>query len=122
MIILNTERGFIEIESWDDIKSEVAFLENLDPSKHELKSVVGFYAFKEKGKCGLTTCHQPHMKGFIVETKKGRLTNIGKDCGKTHFGVEFETLSKQLDKDYKESKNREKLDSFNSQVQSLEKT
>lgn len=121
MIILNTERGFIEIESWDDIKSEVAFLENLDPSKHELKSVVGFYAFKEKGKCGLTTCHQPHMKGFIVETKKGRLTNIGKDCGKTHFGVEFETLSKQLDKDYKESKNREKLDSFNSQVQSLEK-
>ena len=55
------------------------------------------------------------------ENVKG-LTNIGKDCGKTHFGVEFETLSKQLDKDYKESKNREKLDSFNSQVQSLEKT
>ena len=83
MIILNTERGFIEVENWDDIKSQAAFLENLDPSKHELKSVIGFYAFKEKGKCGLTTCHQPHMKGFIVETKKGILTNIGKDCGKT---------------------------------------
>ena len=38
-----------------------------------------------------------------------------------HFGVEFETLSKQLDQDYKESKNREKLDNFKSQVESVEK-
>lgn len=121
MIILNTERGFIEVESWEDIKTQAGYEENIDPAKHELESVIGFYTFKEKDKCGLTTCHQPHMNGFIVKTKKGKLTNIGKDCGKTHFGVEFETLTKQLDRAYKESENRKKLDSFSSQLEGLEK-
>lgn len=121
MIILNTERGFVEVESWEDIKSLAGFVENLDPAEHELEAVIGFYTFKYKVNCALTTCHQPHMNGFIVKTKNGILTNIGKDCGKTHFGVEFEVLIKQLDRAYKESENRKKLDSFNSQVESVEK-
>ncbi len=120
MIILNTERGFIEVESWEDIKSLPGFVENLNPAEHELDAAIGFYPFKYKVNCGLTTCHQPHMKGFIVKTKNGVLTNIGKDCGKTHFGVEFETLTKQLDRAYKESENRKKLDSFKSQLEVLE--
>ena len=121
MIILNTERGFVEVESWEDIKSLAGFVKNLDPAEHELEAVIGFYTFKYKVNCALTTCHQPHMNGFIVKTKNGILTNIGKDCGKTHFGVEFEVLIKQLDRAYKESENRKKLDSFNSQVESVEK-
>ena len=120
MIILNTERGFIEVESWEDIKSLPGFVENLNPAEHELEAAIGFYPFKYKVNCGLTTCHQPHMKGFIVKTKNGILTNIGKDCGKTHFGVEFETLTKQLDRAYKESENRKKLDSFKSYIEVLE--
>ena len=120
MIILNTERGFIEVESWEDIKSLPGFVENLNPAEHELEAAIGFYPFKYKVNCGLTTCHQPHMKGFIVKTKNGILTNIGKDCGKTHFGVEFETLTKQLDRAYKESESRKKLDSFKSQLEVLE--
>lgn len=120
MIILNTERGFIEVESWEDIKSLPGFVENLNPAEHELDAAIGFYPFKYKVSCGLTTCHQPHMKGFIVKTKNGVLTNIGKDCGKTHFGVEFETLTKQLDRAYKESENRKKLDSFKFQLEMLE--
>ena len=122
MIILNTERGFIEVESWEDIKSLPGFVENLDPAEHELESVIGFYPpFEDKVKCGLTNCHQPHFKGFIIKTKTGILTNIGKDCGKTHFGVEFETFIKQLDRAYKESENRKKLDSFSYQIEDLEK-
>ena len=48
MIILNTERGFIEVESWEDIKSLPGFVENLNPAEHELDAAIGFYPFSRQ--------------------------------------------------------------------------
>lgn len=112
MITLNSERGLVQIESWSDIESRPGFVTNLDPTAHKLQSVIGRYIFSEKIRCGLSNCHTPHAKGYIVVTEDGHETNIGKDCGKTYFGIDFEKMSKQFDIDLKDFQNREALATF----------
>lgn len=121
MITLNSEQGLINIENWEDIESLPGFVPDLNPAEHKLDAIKGRYMFKDKIKCGLSNCHKPHAKGYIVATKIGLLTNIGKDCGKTYFGVDFETLSKKFDRDMTEFENRNTLCSFGFQVEELEK-
>jgi hypothetical protein len=67
----------------------------------------------------LTNCHTPHIRGYIVSTKDGRETNIGKDCGKNYFGVDFETLTRQFDQDITDKENRERLWSLRFQTEEL---
>jgi hypothetical protein len=112
MIVLNTEKEIVRIHEWGDITERPGYSGDLDPGEHELKSIIGRYAFPEKVPCGLSNCHTPHNKGYIVVTKDGQETNIGKDCGKTYFGVDFETLSNKFDRDMTEKENREKLWTF----------
>lgn len=112
MIVLNNQRELVRVESWSDITERPGFSGDLDPGKHTLDSIIGRYAFAEKVPCGLSNCHTPHNRGYIVVTKDGQETNIGKDCGKTYFGVDFETLSNKFDRDMTEKENREKLWAF----------
>jgi len=119
VITLNTDKGLIKVESWDDIRSRPGFAIDLNPAEHALQSIIGRYIFKDKIRCGLSNCHTPHAKGYIVVTKDGQETNIGKDCGKTYFGVDFETLSRKFDRDITEKENREKLWSFSFQLEEL---
>lgn len=112
MITLNGERGFEKIESWDDIAGLPGFKEELDPKDNQLKEIIGRYIFKDYISCGLSTCRQPHGKGYIVTTKSGQVTNIGNGCGKTHFGVEFKELSKVFERALTEHNNRETLATF----------
>jgi hypothetical protein len=53
-----------------------------------------------------------HSRGYPVATKDGWLTNIGKDCGRICFGVDFETMSRQFDKDIAAKESRERIWSF----------
>ncbi|MFM5728345.1 hypothetical protein ACET8R_17495 [Aeromonas veronii] len=99
MITLNSERGFVKVESWEDIETLPGFTTNLDPKEHELNQIIGRYIFKYYIKCGLSSCHTPHGKGYIVSTKSGPITNIGHNCGKNHFDVEFDQLSKAFERD-----------------------
>lgn len=99
MITLNSERGFVKVESWEDIETLPGFTMNLDPKEHELNEIIGRYIFKDYLKCGLANCHTPHGKGYIVSTKSGPVTNIGHKCGKNHFDIEFDQLSKAFEKD-----------------------
>jgi hypothetical protein len=122
VITLNSEQGLINVESWEDIENRPGFITNLNPSEHQLESIIGRYLFKEKIRCGLSNCHTPHAKGYIVKTKGGQSTNIGKDCGKKYFGVDFEELSKKFDRDIKEKEYREQLYSFSFQIEELERT
>lgn len=122
MITLNTEQGLENFENWEDIESRPGFVSNLNPSDHKLDSIIGNYVFKEKIRCGLSNCHTPHAKGYIVTTKGGLSTNIGKDCGKTYFGVEFDILAKKFKRDRTEKENRIRLDSFSFQIEELEQT
>lgn len=112
MIVLNSQKEIIRVVHWSDITERAGFSGDLDPAKHTLDSILGRYAFAEKVPCGLSNCHTPHNRGYIVATKEGRETNIGKDCGKTYFGVDFQTLSNKFDRDITEKENREKLWAF----------
>ena len=69
----------------------------------------------------MSNCHTLHRNGYIVNTKEGLSTNIGKDCGKTYFGVDFVVQSKQYDRNITESENRTKLLSFALQVTDIER-
>ena len=112
MITLNRERGFEQIESWQQVLELPGFTSQLDHSKNKLKEIIGRYLFLEKVQCGLTSCHQPHGRGFIVTTVSGEVTNIGKDCGSTHFGVEFDEYSRVFTQKLKDYENRQSIASF----------
>lgn len=120
MITLNNEQGLITIQSWDDIVSLPGFILDMNPSEHQLEAIIGRYTFMDKVKCGLSNCHTLHGRGYIVNTKSGLKTNIGKDCGKTYFGVDFETLSKKFDRDMAAAENRNHLCSFGFEVDEIE--
>jgi hypothetical protein len=119
MIEIKQDKELIRVESMDDVRSRPGFNPNLDPTKHTLDSIIGRYVEPEKVVCGLSNCHTPHSRGYIVSTKDGQETNIGKDCGKTYFGVDFETLSKKFDRDITEKENRDRLWSFSFQLDAL---
>lgn len=110
MITLNTEKGLVRIESWEDVVGRPGFVIDLDPSTIELKAIIGSYIFKDHVKCGLSSCHQPHGRGYLVTTKDGSETNIGKDCGKKHFAVDFEQLRNAYDRDFRNKERREQLE------------
>lgn len=112
MITLNGERGFEDVESWDEILQLPGFMIDLDPEKEELNEIIGRYIFKDKIACGLTGCHQPHGRGYIVTTKSGRVTNIGNICGKNHFGVKFDEFSKVFVQALTDHQNRQAIASF----------
>lgn len=112
MITLNTEKGLVRIESWEDVTGRPGFVIDLDPSTVELKAIIGSYIFKDHVKCGLSSCHQPHGRGYLVTTKDGRETNIGKDCGKKHFLVDFEQLRNAYDRDFRNKERREQLETL----------
>lgn len=116
MITINTEKGLVKVESWEDVESLPGFIKNLNPTNQKLDAIIGRYIFKEKIRCGLSNCHTLHAKGFIVKTVDGASTNIGKDCGKAYFGVDFETLSNKFERDITESENRDKLWSFSFKI------
>lgn len=121
MITLNSEQGLITVDNWEDVISRPGFINNLNPSDHILDSIIGRYMFKDMIKCGLSNCHSPHSKGYLVKTKEGLSTNIGKDCGKKYFSVDFEFMTKQFDRDITEQENRSRLFSFSFQIEELEK-
>ncbi|PJO24289.1 hypothetical protein [Burkholderia glumae] len=119
MITINGEKELIRVESWDDIQTRPGFDGQLNPTDHELDSIIGNYIFPDQIPCGLSTCHRPHGRGYLVATKDGRLTNIGKDCGKTYFGVDFEAMSRQFDRDITAKENRERLWSFSFKIDEI---
>jgi hypothetical protein len=92
----------------------------LDPSDHELEKIVGQYLQKGEVACGLSDCREPHRRGYIVATTTGNLTNIGKDCGRKYFGVDFEEHAKRFDRDVAESGYRRSLSSFLFQIDEID--
>jgi hypothetical protein len=109
MITLNSERGLVRIASWDDIESVPGFNANIDPKTVKLKEIIGSYTFDALIPCGLSTCHQPHGNGFLVAAADGRVTNIGRICGKRHFSVEFTQMSRVYLAAVRAQQNREFL-------------
>lgn len=109
MITLNTEKGLIRIQTWEDISTRVGFNPDLDPVVIPLKAIIGRYVFGDQVRCGLKNCHTLHNHGYIVTAVNGQETNIGKDCGKRYFSVDFEQVKRQFDRDMDAVENRELL-------------
>ena len=120
MITLTSERGLVDVQTWEEVLQLPGFRKDVDPSEHKLDSIIGRYMFRDKINCGLSSCHQPHGRGYIVTTKAGITTNIGKDCGKKHFGVDFETVSRKFDRDVTEKQNRDRINSFVFEIEEIE--
>ncbi|MTC30813.1 hypothetical protein GKR54_06945 [Providencia alcalifaciens] len=108
MIFLNTENGPIKLDKWDDIISKPSFMSKIPKGEHQLEKIIGYYEVKEKVHCSLSTCNQPHNKGYIVVTTENIETIIGNSCGKNIFGVEFEGLASDFDK-FREHEERKSI-------------
>lgn len=119
MITLNTEKGWVRLESWDDVLSRPGFLTDVDPNAVTLKSIIGNYAFPTFLPCGLSSCHTPHGRGYLVVTSDGHETNIGKDCGKKYFSVDFERMVRVFDRDIRAQERREALTAIQNQIPAL---
>jgi hypothetical protein len=109
MITLTSEKGLVRIESWDDVVTRPGYAKDIDPKTIKLQAIIGNYAFSDYIPCGLCSCHQPHGRGYLVTTQDGRETNIGKDCGKTHFAVDFVQMQRTFDRDLNAMRRREHL-------------
>jgi hypothetical protein len=112
MITLNGEKELTRIHDWADILARPGFDGKLNPNAHELEAIIGSYALRDKIPCGLSNCRTLHGRGYLVATKDGRTTNIGKDCGRVYFGVDFETMLSQFTRDIAAKEHRERLWSF----------
>ncbi|WP_299728014.1 hypothetical protein [uncultured Endozoicomonas sp.] len=113
MITLKEDKKFVKVETWTDVTEIAGYHEKLDSSDYKLKEIIGRYVFPHPVQCGLMNCRQPHNSGYIVRTTKdGIVTNIGKDCGKTIFGVEFKQLSRSFDMAVTEQSHRETIADF----------
>jgi hypothetical protein len=112
MITLKKDRGFVQVEKWEEVTSLPGFVANLNRSQHKIKDIVGRYIFPHTINCGLSDCHSPHKRGYVVSTESGELTNIGWMCGSEYFGDDFEMLSRQFERDVEDQTNRETLASF----------
>ncbi|UIF85830.1 hypothetical protein [Cupriavidus sp. UYPR2.512] len=119
MITINTDKQLVRIDSWEQVLERPGFNDNLNPAQHELRAIIGRYVFKDKILCGLSSCHTPHNRGYLVVTKDGLETNLGKDCGRNHFGVDFNDMSRQFERDMTEKENRETLWSFHFKLDEL---
>lgn len=119
MITLNSERGLVRIASWDDIESVPGFTADIDPKTVKLKEIIGSYTFDALIPCGLSTCHQPHGNGFLVAAADGRVTNIGRICGKKHFDVDFTQMSRVFLAAVRAQQNREFLGELRNRLSTI---
>lgn len=120
MITINRDRELVDVQDWAEVLQLPGFQKDLDPKDHQLDSIIGQYMVRDPIPCGLSNCHTPHGKGYIVTTKAGLATNIGKDCGKRIFGIDFQAASKQFDRDVRDKRNRDRLNSFAFSVEDVE--
>lgn len=120
MITLNAEKELVRIENWENIVERVDYVRDIDPSTISLESIIGSYVFADPVPCGLSTCHQPHNKGYLVTTKSKHVTNIGNLCGKKHFSIDFQTLRNKFNRDIRVKTQKEALQAFLSRVPGYE--
>ena len=96
MITLNNGRELIRIDKWQDVLDLPGYTEIVDPATVRLKDIIGNYVERDPVLCGLSTCRQPHGRGYLVVAEDGRVTNIGHVCGKNTFSVEFQAMANRF--------------------------
>lgn len=119
MITLNQERGLVSVATWGDVTDLPGYTDGINPKTQKLVSIIGRYILADPVRCGLSSCRTPHGRGFVVTIDGGQVTNIGKDCGKKHFGVDFIEMSRAFERDDRNRQRRELLQTFQAQIPGL---
>lgn len=88
----------VPLSSIEELRRRPHFKAPIDPRQHKLVEVLKDYIFDNEVPCGLSTCKQGHLKGFLVRTESGVETNIGHVCGKRQFGEDFDVASARFNR------------------------
>jgi hypothetical protein len=90
----------IRFRTAEEFRNRDAYRYDLDPDAHKLQEIIGDYKLNkaEQLQCGLKGCHSWHWHGYVVRTADGLETNIGRDCGKTHFKVNWGEVHSAFDR------------------------
>jgi hypothetical protein len=92
------------IRSLADIQVLPGYVATIDASTAKPQDILDEYHFRELVKCGIEDCRQPHFHGLVILTIAGDLTNIGHDCGRKHFGDEFEVLRNRRTAEFRQER------------------
>ncbi|MEJ3626186.1 hypothetical protein WFH56_23520, partial [Vibrio vulnificus] len=96
MIVIREEEKLIKVDSWEAITQRDNFKPDHNPTNANLKEIIGYYDLKDMICCSLSNCHTEHMRGYLVALSDGSEINIGNQCGKKAFDIEFDTLTKDF--------------------------
>ena len=105
MIFIKTDDGHEKFPLWSDVEKRPHYTNKISGTEHKLSRIFGYYELKGEIHCSLSSCNQPHGKGYLVATETGLATNIGHQCGKKIFGIDFENHADDFDK-FRESEER----------------
>lgn len=98
-------------------------------SNRRLNLMYTDYAFSkaDEYECGIKACRKKHQHGYVVKSSDHKVTNIGKDCGRKHLGLEFARARKVYEARRKANSNaeyislvRKEIDHYRAQVEWLE--
>ena len=98
--VVQIDSELIRFTHPDEWQGRSAFRSSLTVTEHDLSRFVGGYNLPKElyQRCGLChggkPCNQEHGHGFVVATKEGLETHVGKDCGLRHLGAKFEELER----------------------------
>lgn len=112
MIRLNSERGPVALESWEEVEAIPGYTAQINPKHESLKEIIGAYALPDPVPCGISSCRTPHNKGYVVVAGSGLVTNIGNVCGKKAFGIEFQQKARLYRRMAREMERRETITTF----------
>jgi hypothetical protein len=122
MIRINSERGPVHLESWQNVRELPGYTPEIDPQSETLKEIIGAYSLGDPVSCGLSSCRTAHKRGYVVVTANGLVSNIGNICGVRHFGVDFRQKTRlywRLARDYE---NRQLIYQTQSRIDELSST
>lgn len=117
MITINGENELVDVGSPTELRARPRFTDQFNPSEKELTKLIGVYTWPEEISCGLTTCHQGHMRGFLAAAEDGTETNIGHRCGAKIFGIDnWNVMKRKIFNDIREKKQRETVLAFQARI------
>lgn len=93
--------------TWNELFALEGFRrEQIDPHFMLQGQVVGDYDMTPQTdlrRCGITSCAQPHRRGFIIELPDRTLSNVGQVCGRKKLGARWGGMLRS----YKDARQRE---------------
>jgi hypothetical protein len=130
LIVLNEDgKSFVQISSWEDVATRPGFQTPINKDQIKLKAIIGKYRLEPIHACGISSCRTKHGKGYLVVCENGVETNIGHDCGREIFGVEFTTLENIFNRETNAQRYREvikealnKIDTYSNKIINLKES